>query len=125
LEPATIETRRDIEGPIPESTHRRDYNGDGFDCSVTPQQVGRIAGLVVKQKSQGLQYGSDNFHQKTARPIKGNKREVGIFSAGEGKLRGIQKFRDELHNDPNSALHDQEIIRKPIHAELTIPIAGI
>ncbi|KAJ3351906.1 hypothetical protein HDU91_006079 [Kappamyces sp. JEL0680] len=105
------------------STHSRDFNAPEFSPTETPAELGRVAGLVTLSKGQGLTYGSERFNQITASHKVDNKRSVSIF-CDEIHSSAIQKFRDDLPQKQLTRDEEQSLVRKPVDAGLTIPLAA-
>ncbi|KAJ3302942.1 hypothetical protein HDV03_004454 [Kappamyces sp. JEL0829] len=123
LSPLSVRARKDIDGPPLVSTHSRDFNAPEFSPTETPAELGRVAGLVTLSKGQGLTYGSERFNQITASHKVDNKRSVSIF-CDEIHSSAIQKFRDDLPQKQLTRDEEQSLVRKPVDAGLTIPLAA-
>ncbi len=103
------------------STHALDYNAPEFSPVPTPQERGRVAGLVTNSKGQGLSYGSEEFNQITKAHKVHNKRTMSIFEE-QYRRSAIQTFRDDVPPTQLTSSQEQELIRKKVQAGLTIPV---
>jgi hypothetical protein len=105
------------------STHQQDFQLAGFDG--TRNLKSEPAGLPTQQKNRPqLVYGSGKSYEKA---FNGNQRRLCLMlPLGECfKSNGTQMFRDDTIGQSRTRTQDQELIRRPVNARLTVPIAHV